>query len=77
MTKRALKTQNQQNIKQNVKTGIKKWCKTNMDRKTKKKQNFEISLKKTTINIEKRCKKLVLTKMIRKKKVLIKKHKKR
>ena len=38
-----------------------------MDRKTKKKWNFEISLKKTTITIKKRCKKLVLTKMITKK----------
>ena len=38
-----------------------------MDGKTKKKWNFEISLKKTTITIKKRCKKLVLTKMIRKK----------
>ena len=37
-----------------------------MDRKTKKKWNFEILLKKTTINIEKRCKKQVLTKMIKK-----------
>ena len=56
MTKRALKTQNQQNIKQNVKTGNKKWCKTNMDGKTKKKQNFEISLKKPQLTQKKDAK---------------------